>query len=230
MSNDSASDHISFFNSDSEHEHSMHCRLPLPSQQVYLMSPDILNDPPYTSPFNPFENDDQIPSADYKSDLPPPPSQPSPQQAANSARYRAERDEFIVSCRAQGMSYKEILRRGNFACAESTLRGIHRAIILEREARPRKPIWKRLDEKLLLEAVEAMSSADRIARVLTTGTYEGMNMLGISWVAVGQYILENGGGNTGGGVHMKFGNTTCKKKWAALHGIDGPPERGRRRR
>jgi hypothetical protein len=221
MSDNSLSDNFSVFNSNSEPQQFIYS--PPPSQEPYIMSPNTFDVPVYPTTLHVISNNDQTASSSLSSQIPPPPSQPSPQQAINNARCKAERDQFIVKCRAQNMSYKEIQKRGNLTMAESTLRGIYRAATIDREERPRKPIWKRKDEKLLLEAVERMSSVDRITRVVDMGTFSGIDMLGISWLKVGMYIKSNGG-------TLKFGNAVCKKKWARLHGLPDHPEHSKRRR
>ncbi len=51
------------------------------------------------------------------------------------------KDEFLVRCKARGMSYKQIKELGKFEEAESTLRGRYRALTKPKEARLRKPEW-----------------------------------------------------------------------------------------
>lgn len=51
------------------------------------------------------------------------------------------KDEYLVQCKEQGMSYKQIKESGGFGEAESTLRGRYRALTKPREARLRKPEW-----------------------------------------------------------------------------------------
>lgn len=58
-----------------------------------------------------------------------------------SAQRDTSKDELLISCKAQGMSYKQIKEFGGFEEAESTLRGRYRALTKPREARLRKPEW-----------------------------------------------------------------------------------------
>jgi hypothetical protein len=58
-----------------------------------------------------------------------------------SAQRDTSKDELLISCKAQGMSYKQIKELGGFEEAESTLRGRYRALTKPREARLRKPEW-----------------------------------------------------------------------------------------
>lgn len=51
------------------------------------------------------------------------------------------KDAFLLRCKAQGMSYRQIKELGKFDEAESTLRGRYRALTKPREARLRKPEW-----------------------------------------------------------------------------------------
>jgi hypothetical protein len=52
-----------------------------------------------------------------------------------------EKDKFLISSRQDGLSYKEIKRRGGFKEAESTLRGRYRTLTKAPEQRRRKPTW-----------------------------------------------------------------------------------------
>lgn len=58
---------------------------------------------------------------------------------------RSARDEFLLRSRSAGMTYKEIRHKGNFAEAESTLRGRFRTLTKDKDARVRKPEWQNND-------------------------------------------------------------------------------------
>lgn len=62
-------------------------------------------------------------------------------QAVSEANHRLQRDRFLLQMRSQGLSYKEIKRRGRFREAESTLRGRVRVLTKKKEDRVRKPEW-----------------------------------------------------------------------------------------
>lgn len=50
-------------------------------------------------------------------------------------------DRKLVEWRESGMSYKEIMAKGNFGLEESTLRGRYRTLTKSKDKRLRKPIW-----------------------------------------------------------------------------------------
>lgn len=54
---------------------------------------------------------------------------------------RSEENEFLVSSRRQGISYKQIRSKGKFSDAESTLRGRFRTLTKDKKDRVRKPKW-----------------------------------------------------------------------------------------
>jgi len=58
---------------------------------------------------------------------------------------RNDRDSFLLQSRRNGLSYKEIKRRGGFAEAESTLRGRIRILSKPKHERVRKPQWRHND-------------------------------------------------------------------------------------
>lgn len=58
---------------------------------------------------------------------------------------RSERDEFLVTSKMAGMTYKEIRKKGGFTEAESTLRGRFRTLTKPKEARVRKPEFLEID-------------------------------------------------------------------------------------
>jgi hypothetical protein len=72
------------------------------------------------------------------------PEQPelSSSSASNTPRLIDSNDELLIRCRKSGMTYKEIRKVGKFKEAESTLRGRHRTLTKEKNARVRKPEWK----------------------------------------------------------------------------------------
>ena len=55
------------------------------------------------------------------------------------------RAEFLVAAKKAGMSYKDIRAKGNFAEAESTLRGRFRTLTKAKNQRVRRPIWNETD-------------------------------------------------------------------------------------
>lgn len=116
---------------------------------------------------------------------------------------RSIKDDFLISCKLAGMSYRDIQREGNFKVAESTLRGRYRTLTKEKEERVRKPKWNELDLKLLRESVEKYQ---RRAQEKVKGGRRGKR---IPWMAVAEDIKNNGGS-------YHFGNATCRKRWDKL--------------
>jgi hypothetical protein len=55
--------------------------------------------------------------------------------------HRNAKDDFLIKNKLNGMSYKDIRRQGNFAEAESTLRGRFRTLTKHKSARVRDPKW-----------------------------------------------------------------------------------------
>ncbi|KAH7037699.1 uncharacterized protein B0I36DRAFT_345775 [Microdochium trichocladiopsis] len=111
---------------------------------------------------------------------------------------RTARDEFLLKYRSKGWTYKQIRERGNFAEAESTLRGRYRTLTKEKEARVRKPEWHANDIKLLKRAVKKLGKSDSKGDIKK-----------ISWKQVAEYISESGGS-------YSFGYATCRKRWDEL--------------
>ena len=79
-----------------------------------------------------------------------PPPSPSPTTTVTSTRMaplspesaeRQARDAFLLRCREEGMSYKQIKARGNLPEAESTLRGRYRTLTKAKDERVRRPVW-----------------------------------------------------------------------------------------
>lgn len=58
---------------------------------------------------------------------------------------RRTRDQYLLACRAEGMSYKEIKMAGNLPEAESTLRGRYRVLTKGVQVRSKRP--KRLERE-----------------------------------------------------------------------------------
>ncbi|KZF24983.1 hypothetical protein L228DRAFT_243742 [Xylona heveae TC161] len=67
---------------------------------------------------------------------------PDTGQSKSTLLSSAAKDEFLISCKLAGMSYKDIKRKGHYAEAESTLRGRFRTLTKPKLERVRKPIWK----------------------------------------------------------------------------------------
>lgn len=64
-----------------------------------------------------------------------------------------DRDQYLLSMRARGLSYKEIKRRGRFTEAESTLRGRVRVLTKDKSERVRRPEWTNNDVSINSDAV-----------------------------------------------------------------------------
>jgi hypothetical protein len=78
----------------------------------------------------------------------PPPPPPLSNFAIDASRHvetivraRSAQDQFLLTAKAAGMTYREIRAQGDFAEAESTLRGRYRALTKSKECRVRKPEW-----------------------------------------------------------------------------------------
>jgi hypothetical protein len=69
------------------------------------------------------------------------PSQTTTVSSSRPGQRDTSKDDYLVRCKAQGMSYKQIKESGGFAEAESTLRGRYRALTKPKEARLRRPDW-----------------------------------------------------------------------------------------
>ncbi|KAE8349376.1 hypothetical protein BDV28DRAFT_160540 [Aspergillus coremiiformis] len=124
------------------------------------------------------------------------------------------RDAFLVECKRQGLSYKDIKRIGGFKEAESTLRGRFRTLTKSKEQRVRKPQWQEKDISLLCEAVNVCMEDDKQSRsAYTSSCRPTVQPPKVSWKRVAQYIWAHGGS-------YHFGNATCKKKWCDIHGLE----------
>lgn len=78
-----------------------------------------------------------------------------------SAQRDTSKDELLVSCKARGMSYKQIKELGGFDEAESTLRGRYRALTKPREARLRKPEWGKREVSAVILIETLIANGDR---------------------------------------------------------------------
>lgn len=66
----------------------------------------------------------------------------SQQQSQGRKRPKSsELDDLLLEWRAQGVTYKEIMKRGDWGLSESTLRGRYRTLTKDKRLRPRKPAW-----------------------------------------------------------------------------------------
>ena len=72
--------------------------------------------------------------------------------------HRNAKDDFLIKNKLNGMSYKDIRREGNFAEAESTLRGRFRTLTKHKSARVRDPKW--LENDVSLSAPNILHSAN----------------------------------------------------------------------
>ncbi|KAM0142195.1 hypothetical protein ACHAO1_001408 [Botrytis cinerea] len=113
---------------------------------------------------------------------------------------RFEQNNFLVSSRQAGMSYKAIRSNGNFTAAESTLRGRFRTLTKDKKDRVRQPKWTENDIQLLSNAVKKLGRS-------TNSSSEPQ------WKKVAQYIYDNGGS-------YHFGYATCRKRWITLKNVD----------
>lgn len=92
------------------------------------------------------EGDVLASQSDDATDLPIHSSGPANQRRqVLSQEARTDRDMFIIQSRRNGLSYKEIKRRGGFDEAESTLRGRVRNLTTPKDKRVRKPVWHHKD-------------------------------------------------------------------------------------
>ncbi|KAB8295749.1 hypothetical protein EYC80_008574 [Monilinia laxa] len=115
---------------------------------------------------------------------------------------RSEKDEFLVSSRRQGISYKQIRSKGKFSDAESTLRGRFRTLTKDKKDRVRKPKWTDNDLCLLNKAVKKLGRKNR----------DGWEPK-VQWKKVAEYIADNGGS-------YRFGYATCRKRWLEIEELD----------
>lgn len=53
----------------------------------------------------------------------------------------ADMDKKLVKWRAEGLTYREIMKKGNWGLEESTLRGRYRTLTKNKDQRLRKPVW-----------------------------------------------------------------------------------------
>lgn len=67
-------------------------------------------------------------------------TQPDEEENSDTTPF-THRDKLLLDMREQGLTYKEIKRRGKFLAAESTLRGRVRQLTKHKSERVRKPHW-----------------------------------------------------------------------------------------
>jgi len=72
----------------------------------------------------------------------------------------SDKNAFLVRAKMGGMSYKAIREAGGFREAESTLRGRFRSLTKDKHDRVRKPMWTKVDVKLLFEAVRRLTERE----------------------------------------------------------------------
>ncbi|KAL2444230.1 hypothetical protein ABEF95_015998 [Exophiala dermatitidis] len=130
---------------------------------------------------------------------------------ARNAIRDTSKDEYLVRCKEQGMSYKQIKESGGFDEAESTLRGRYRALTKPREARLRKPEWGPREVDLLLEGVAHCSKSttgnpllEFNSDVVAIGRFANK----VPWKQVAEYMESKG--------TYRYGNATVKKKYLEI--------------
>ncbi|QIW96832.1 hypothetical protein AMS68_002350 [Peltaster fructicola] len=111
---------------------------------------------------------------------------------------RTRKDEYLLSMRERGLSYKEIKRRGKYREAESTLRGRVRVLTKAKEERVRKPVWTRNDVKLLRTALHRHYDLEAFDCKSTNAK--------VPWKKIAQWLDDNG-------ASYKFASATCARKW-----------------
>lgn len=82
-----------------------------------------------------------------------PRSRPARRNPLPTGPARTARDAFLLRCRAEGMSYKQLKEHGNLPEAESTLRGRYRALTKSKQERVRRPVWTDRDVSSSFTAV-----------------------------------------------------------------------------
>ncbi|KAH9903588.1 hypothetical protein F4778DRAFT_91164 [Xylariomycetidae sp. FL2044] len=119
-------------NSHNHHHQSAVHKTPAPTPKIKILPlkpmPPSSDSTAAGAPAQPPPSSNSVPSSD------------PPRMNAAMAE-RAKKDEFLVSSKLAGMTYREIRRKGNFSEAESTLRGRFRTLTKEPAARVRKPEW-----------------------------------------------------------------------------------------
>jgi len=150
------------------------------------------------------------------------PKRNKPNHNMKAGHRDTSRDEFLLQCKAKGMTYKEIKELGGFAEAESTLRGRYRTLTKPREERLRKPEWTGRDVgmyrqqvtelsfgqvELLFEAVSRYAHAHSVLRHrdhLDSTTLDHFANT-IPWKQVADFMAHRGS--------YRYGNATVKKKY-----------------
>ncbi|EMC94482.1 hypothetical protein BAUCODRAFT_149628 [Baudoinia panamericana UAMH 10762] len=102
------------------------------------------------------------------------------------------RNRMIVQLRSEGLSYKDIRKRLNLRCAESTIRGIYRNMTKPKAERIRQPQWTANDVQLLRRAVAYYTPAARSVK--------------LPWQSIARHVQRHGGS-------YPFAGAACAKKW-----------------
>lgn len=141
--------------------------------------------------------------------------------ASNTEQGRQAKDQFLLECRARGMTYKEIKESGNLTEAESTLRGRHRVLTKSKEERIRKPCWTDKDvsspPKPLFPAPLTITSSNlrqqiELLRTIVQARSWRKNKgkkTHILWGKVASDMVD-------AGSSYPFGSMTCSNKWSEL--------------
>lgn len=114
-------------------------------------APDFLTAPRYVLPSQNLDlrrpNDGVSPSLDSTLEYPSPNSETISSYVASPAAMddKQARDTFLILCRQNNMSYKEIKEQGGFDQSISTLRGRYRNLTKDKKDRVRKPKWTTKD-------------------------------------------------------------------------------------
>ncbi|KIX01564.1 uncharacterized protein Z518_09290 [Rhinocladiella mackenziei CBS 650.93] len=140
------------------------------------------------------------------------------QWGGRSGQRDTSKDDFLVQCKSQGMSYKQIKELGAFDEAESTLRGRYRVLTKPKEARLRKPEWGEREIQLLFEGVSQCSKsnpdAGRQSAELDAVSI-GQFVSKVPWKQVAEFMERRGA--------YRYGNATAKKKYLELLKARGIP-------
>ncbi|RAR00547.1 5',5'''-P-1,P-4-tetraphosphate phosphorylase 2 [Stemphylium lycopersici] len=113
-------------------------------------------------------------------------------RSATAQAQRDHNDRLLVEGKKKGETYKEIkMKMVGEKPAESTLRGRYRSLTKARKDRVRKPVWTKIDIKLLNETVQ--HEFDRIERNLQNPyslSFE-QKLTKVAWKKVADYIDGN---------------------------------------
>ncbi|KAK6436479.1 hypothetical protein LTR95_007330 [Oleoguttula sp. CCFEE 5521] len=120
---------------------------------------------------------------------------------------RRRKDDYLLSMRNRGYSYREIKRRGKFREAESTLRGRVRVLTKDKSERVRRPEWTEGDVRLLHRAIAHHQKRMELGK-------QGRARDGkLPWKRISVWIKEHGGS-------YLFAPATCAKKWEEVEESD----------